>query len=80
MNIATGREITILDMVKAIARELNYEGDFIFEDERPADVRRHCGDITLARKLFGFEAKPSFDEGIKETVEWYKKIMSKPIP
>ncbi len=71
MNIATGKEITILDMVTAIARELEYGGEFIFEDERPADVRRHRGDITLAQKSFGFEAKTSFDEGIKMTVEWY---------
>lgn len=80
INIATGKEITILDMVKAIARELEYEGKFIFEDERPADVRRHRGDITLAQKLFGFEAKTSFEEGIKETVEWYKKVMCGPVP
>jgi urocanate hydratase len=65
MNIATGREISILDMVRAIARELNYDGEFTFENERPADVRRHRGDITLARKLFGFESKTSFDDGIK---------------
>ena len=73
INIATGREITILNMVKAIARELEYEGDFIFEPERAADVRRHRGDITLANNLFGFEAGTEFDDGIKETVAWYRE-------
>ncbi len=80
INLATAKEITILDMIKAIAKELDYEGEFIFEGERLADVRRHRGDITLAEKLFDFKVKTSFDEGIKETVQWYKKLMHGPVP
>lgn len=74
INLATGKEITVLDMVKAIARELDYEGEFDFQPPRLADVRRHRGDITLARELFGFEPKTNFEQGIKETVEWYANL------
>ncbi len=75
INLATSKEITILDMIKAIARELDYAGDFEYQEERLADVRRHRGDISLAQELFDFEAKTSFEEGIKETVKWYQMII-----
>ena len=77
LNIATGQEITILDMVKAIASEMQYPGEIRFESVRPADVMRHMGDIALARKLIGFEPKTSFSNGIKKTVEWYLEVFGK---
>ena len=77
INLATGEEITVLDMIKAIARELDYTGDFEYQEERLADVRRHRGDIALARKLFDFEPETSFDEGIKKTVGWYQELEKK---
>ncbi|MBA3045808.1 MAG: NAD-dependent epimerase/dehydratase family protein [Euryarchaeota archaeon] len=77
INLATGQEISVLDMVKAIARELNYAGEFDFQPPRLADVRRHRGDITLAKKMIGFEPGTSFEAGIKETVAWYRKILGK---
>jgi UDP-glucose 4-epimerase len=76
LNIATGREITILEIVKAIANEMRYEGEIKFEPFRQADVMRHMGNISLAKKLIGFEPKTSFSDGIKSTVEWYVKTLS----
>jgi UDP-glucose 4-epimerase len=46
---------------------------WIHEPQRLADVRRHKGDISLAKELIDFDPKISFEEGIKETIEWYKK-------
>lgn len=74
INIATGKEITILDMVKVISNELKYTGDFIFEKERKGDLRRHCADISLAKKLIGFSPETPFNLGIKKTVDWYKSL------
>lgn len=75
LNIATGREITILDMIKAIAKEMNYRGEFEFQRIRKADVMRHKGDIALAETLIGFKAGTSFNKGIKETTAWYLSNM-----
>ncbi len=72
LNIATGQEITIKKCIIEIAKLLEYDKPFIYEPERLADVRRHRADISLAEKLIGFKPKISFEEGIKETVEWYK--------
>lgn len=77
VNIATGREITILDMIKAISMELDYTGEFEYQPARLADVRRHRGDITLARKLMGFEPATKFTDGIAQTVSWYKTVIGK---
>ncbi len=72
LNIATGKEITILDMIKAIANEMNYKGEFEFQRIRKADVMRHLADTRLAKRTIGFEAKTDFREGIRETVAWYR--------
>jgi UDP-glucose 4-epimerase len=73
LNIATGEEITIKKIITTIAELLEYNKPFIYEPERPADVRRHKADISLARRLIDFRSKIYFEKGIKETVEWYKK-------
>jgi UDP-glucose 4-epimerase len=75
LNIATGKEITILDMIKAIAKEMKYKGEFEFQRIRKADVMRHMGDIALARKLIDFKSETNFDVGIKSTVKWYLSAM-----
>jgi UDP-glucose 4-epimerase len=72
MNIATGHEITINDLVNrllCIMRVPNYP--VVHTDGRPGDVRRHCGDVSLASRLIGFESRPITDEQLEETVSWY---------
>jgi UDP-glucose 4-epimerase len=75
LNIATGKEITILAMIKAIAKEMDYMGEFEFQRIRKADVMRHRGDITQAEKLIDFKPKTTFDDGIAKTVAWYEEIL-----
>lgn len=72
LNIATGEEITVNKILTTIAQLLEYDKPFIHESSRLADVRRHRADISLAKKLIGYEPKISFEDGIRETVEWYK--------
>lgn len=73
INIATGQEITIKKMITTIAEIMGCDEPIIYENTRLADVRRHRGDISLAEKLIGFKPKMSFEEGIRQTVEWYKE-------
>lgn len=72
INVATGHEISINALV---ARLLNVMGipDYpvVHKPRRPGDVRRHCGDVSLARRLIGFEASAITDEELEETVSWY---------
>lgn len=73
INIATGQEITIKKIITTIAEIMEFDEPIIYEDTRLADVRRHRGDISLAEKLIGFKTKVSFEEGIQQTIEWYKE-------
>lgn len=72
INIATGHEITIEHIINEIIRITGYDGEVLHLPERPGDVRRHRGDIRLAKRLFGFAPKVDFKTGLKRTVEWYR--------
>lgn len=73
INIASGREITIKEIIYMIMDIMNYSGDVIYSSPRLGDVRRHCGDITVARLLLGYKPTTSFEEGLERTVKWYMK-------
>jgi UDP-glucose 4-epimerase len=72
LNIGTGKETTIKEYIEEIAKQMNYTGEIIYADPRLGDVRRHKGDITLARETIGFEPQISLQEGIRRTIVWYK--------
>lgn len=71
VNVASGREITIADLIERLSILMGRPFDPIYRPERPADVHRHVADISLARELLGFEPRVGIDEGLRRTVEWY---------
>jgi len=73
VNVATGQEVAMVDLMRMIADAMDYQGPFKYVEARPGDVRRHIADTTLLRELTGFEPKVPIEEGIKTTVEWYRK-------
>lgn len=76
VNIGQGKETTILELIGLVCEELDYPFEKVkFESARPADVRRHCADITLAKELLGYTPKTNLKETVHKTVEWYKKSM-----
>ena len=75
INVASCKEISMNKIVKTIIALMDYNKGIIYKDARAGDVRRHLADISLAKQLIEFEPETSFEEGIKETVEWYKKNM-----
>jgi GDP-L-fucose synthase len=73
VNIGAGFEITIKDLAEKIAKLCGFRGRLVWDDSKPDGQPRRSLDTSRARKAFGFEAKTGFDEGLKETIEWYKK-------
>ena len=45
----------------------------IYREERPGDVRDSLADIALAKSLIDFNPEFSIDDGLKITVDWFKK-------
>lgn len=73
INIASGQEIKIKELIKLIAEYMGYSKPLTYEKARSGDLRRLVGDIDLARKMMGFTPTTDFDGGLKSTVEWFTK-------
>lgn len=75
INVATGKQFTLLDLVASINRVLGTSIEPVFADPRLGDVRESLADITLARKMLGFEPSVSFDAGLERSIKYYRSIV-----
>ena len=73
VNLGVGREITIRELVEVIARLTRFEGEIRWDTSKPDGQPRRALDTSRAREAFGFEAKTSFEDGLRATVEWYEQ-------
>jgi GDP-L-fucose synthase len=73
VNLGAGREIRIKDLAEKIAQLTGFTGAIRWDPSKPDGQPRRCLDVSKAREYFGFEARISFDEGLKATVDWYRK-------
>lgn len=72
INLGSGKDISMNLLLQGICDYMGYTGDWDHREERASDVRKLCADIGRARKVLGFEPQVSFEDGIKETLDWYK--------
>ena len=72
VNLGVGQEITIRDLVKLIATLTNYQGERRWDTTKPDGQPRRALDTSRARRLFGFEAATSFEDGLRKTIVWYE--------
>jgi GDP-L-fucose synthase len=72
VNIGAGFEITIKELAEKIVKLTGFKGEIRWDSSNPDGQPRRCLDVSKAKKYFGFEAKTSFDEGLKATIDWYK--------
>ena len=73
VNIGSSFEISIKDLTELIARLCEFEGDIVWDTSKPNGQPRRKLDTTRAKERFGFEAKTSFEDGLKKTIAWYKE-------
>lgn len=74
INIATGGRISLLELVRAIQLILGTNVAPTFSPAREGDVKDSQADIFKARKLLGYEPAVPFEEGLRETVKWFKTL------
>jgi GDP-L-fucose synthase len=72
VNLGSGEEISIKDLVTLIARVSGFEGKINWDSSRPDGQPRRCLDTERAEK-FGFTSRIPFEEGLARTVQWYKE-------
>lgn len=73
VNLGSGMEISIKDLAHLIARLTSYTGEFVWDTSKPNGQPRRALDVTRAEKHFGFRAQMPFEEGLRRTIEWYRK-------
>jgi GDP-L-fucose synthase len=73
VNLGSGFEISIKDLIYLIADLTGYTGSFNWDTSKPNGQPRRCLDTNRAKNYFGFEAQMSFKEGLKRTVAWYQE-------
>jgi GDP-L-fucose synthase len=77
VNLGTGKEITIKNLVTLIGQLANFDGQIIWNTSKPDGQPRRCLDTIRAKQEFGFEAKTDFVLGLQKTIEWYRQNPSK---
>jgi GDP-L-fucose synthase len=78
VNLGAGFEITIRDLAELIARLMGFEGRIVWNTNQPDGQPRRCLDTARAERLFGFRAATNFEDGLRRTIEWYRKERSSP--
>jgi len=75
VNIGAGFEISIKELVALIVDLTVFKGKVFWETSKPDGQPRRLLDTTRAMQEFGFKAKTDFKEGLRKTIEWYKKSL-----
>jgi len=73
VNIGAGFEISIKDLAELIMEFTEFRGQIVWDSSKPDGQPRRMLDTTKAFQGFGFQAKTHFREGLKKTIDWYKK-------
>ena len=74
VNLGNPAELTILDFAQAIRRLMGSDLDLIYEPLPDDDPRKRRPDISKAKRLLGWEPKVSLEEGLRETVEYFRQL------
>jgi UDP-glucose 4-epimerase len=76
MNIACGERVTINHVIARINELLGTQVKPKYVDSRKGDIKHSLADISLAKQVIGFAPKVLFDDGLKRSIEWYRKNLS----
>lgn len=72
VNIGSGQEISIKDLAYKIASIIGFSGQIIWDTTKPNGQPRRCLNTARALEKFGFLASTLLDDGLEQTIEWYK--------
>jgi len=72
VNLGSGFEISIKELAEKIARMTGFAGDLVWDTSKPNGQPRRALDTSRAKEKFGFVAQTDFDEGLQQTIDWYR--------
>ncbi|MCI2425055.1 GDP-L-fucose synthase [Candidatus Acetothermia bacterium] len=71
VNLGSGMEISIQDLVVTIARLMDFHGEIRWDTAKPDGQPRRRLDVSRAEKEFGFRPETTLEEGLKRTIQWW---------
>jgi UDP-glucose 4-epimerase len=74
-NVACGKQFSLLQLIDGINEVLNTNLKPSFKPARPGDVLNSVADISLAQEILGYEPRVGFEEGLKRSVEYYRRLV-----
>ena len=75
VNLGTGDEISIKNLIELICELMGYNGELVWETDKPNGQPRRCLDTQKAIEQFGFLAEMQFRHGLQNTIEWYRQSL-----
>lgn len=72
INLGTGMEIAIRDLVTLIARLCEFRGEIRWDSSKPDGQPRRCLDVERAAERLGWRARIGFEEGLRRTIGWFE--------
>ncbi|QGJ70572.1 GDP-L-fucose synthase [Planctomycetales bacterium 10988] len=79
VNLGSGQEIKIRDLVELVCELAGFEGEIRWDASKPDGQPRRCLDTQRAKAEFDFTANTSFREGLAETIQWYRDSIRMPL-
>jgi UDP-glucose 4-epimerase len=72
-NVATGTRVDLNETCKVLKKLTGYRGEPLYGPERDGDIKHSLADISRAEQALGYKPKVNFEEGLRRTVEWYRR-------
>ncbi len=73
VNLGAGFEVKIRELVPLVARLSRFEGEIVWDVSKPNGQPRRMLDTSRALRELGWKARTPFEEGLRETIEWFEK-------
>ena len=73
VNIGSGQEISIKDLVEMVVRLTDFNGQIVWQTDKPNGQPRRGLDVSRAKEYFGWSAQVPFEEGMRRTIKWFKE-------
>jgi GDP-L-fucose synthase len=77
VNLGSGMEIRIKDLAEMISRLTGFTGELVWDTTKPNGQPRRVIDTSRAEQYFGFRAPTPFEDGLRQTIEWYREHRSR---
>jgi len=72
-NVATARRVTLNETFRTLQKLTSYAGQPKYGPERGGDIKHSLADISNAEAGLGYKPKVDFEEGLRRTVDWYRR-------